>query len=255
MTEAQGDLLAETSQTETTSTSGATKQWYSDEYKDVVARTGWKDPNDAIKGYRELEKGFSSRIKLPSPESSAEEIRAFYQKTGCPENPEGYEITISEDMQNLRDESTENAIKQIAYENGINKQAFESIVKAYYDKLNADMIASREIGEKALREEFPDEKAYNEVVNIANRFFDSCSSEFCQLVKDSGLANNPTFIKEFFNKGKQTMSDTLVKGTQEESKEEEYVPRYKENPEMYAYGEDEESQKARAYFEARGFKY
>lgn len=251
MAEAQTDLLTETS-TETSQTE-TTSQWYSDEYKDVVSRTGWKDPNDAIKGYRELEKNFSSRVKLPSPESSAEEIRAFYQKTGCPENPEGYEVPVVEGTEHLRDEDTENALKQVAYENGVNKQAFEAIVKGYYEKLASDMQATRQAGEKELREKHGDK--YDEVVNVANRFFDSCSEEFCQLVKDSGLANNSVFIEEFFNKGKQTMSDTLVKGETEGKKEDGYVPTYPDSPEMYASGEDEESQKARAYFEAKGYKY
>ena len=247
MDEAQGDLLGtEASQTEATS-------WYSDEYKDVVKRTGWKDPNDAIKGYRELEKNYSGRVKLPSPESSAEEIRAFYQKTGCPENPDGYDVSIPEELESYRDENIEKAVKQIAYDNGVSKQAFESIVKGYYERLNTDMQASREAGERALKEEFNDK--YDEVVTIANRFFDSCSPEFCELVKSSGLANNPIFIKEFMNKGKQTMSDTLIKGDVEGEKEEGYVPQYKDSPEMYRNGEDEDSVKSRAYFSARGFKY
>ena len=245
--EAQGDLLTGASQTETTS-------WFSDENKEVVQRTGWSTPDDAIKGYRELEKNYSSRVKMPTPESSAEEIRAFYQKTGCPENPEGYEVTVPEALEGFRDKGVESAIKQIAYEQGVSKQAFESIVKGYYETLNGNMQKSRESGEAALKQEFPGEK-YAEVVATANRFFDSCSEEFCELVKASGLANNPIFIKEFMNKGKQTMSDTLIKGEASGEKEEGFVPRYKDSPEMYQSGEDEETIKSRAYFSARGYKY
>ncbi len=246
--EAQGDLLTGASQTETTS------NWYSDENKDVVERCGWKGPNDAIQSYRNQEKMSSGMAKMPTPESSAEEIRAFYQKTGCPENPEGYEVTAPEGLEAYRDEGIENAIKQIAYDQGVSKQAFESIVRGYYEKLNADMVAGKEAGEKALREEFGDK--YDESVEIANRFFDTCSPEFCELVKLSGLANNPVFIKEFLAKGKQTMADTLIKGSAEGTQEEDgYVPKYKDSPEMYATGEDEESKKARAWHEARGHKY
>ncbi len=49
------------------------------------------------------------------------------------------------------------------------------------------------------------------------------------------------------------MDDTLIRGTQ--TTEEEYVPQFKDSPEMYRNGEDEESKKARAYFQARGIKY
>ncbi len=231
------------------------KNWYSDENAEVVKRTGWNGPDDAIKSYRNMEKMSSGMAKLPTPETSAKEIRAFYQKTGCPENPEGYEITAPEGLESLRDEGIESAIKQIAYDQGVPKQAFESIVKGYYEKLNADMHASREAGELALKTEFAKEGEYDEVVTIANRFFDTCSPEFCELMKASGLANNAIVVKEFMNKGKQTMSDTLVKGTVEGEKKETPTIRYPNSPEMYASGEDDESKAGRAYHEAKGFKY
>lgn len=247
-TEPQGDLLGSAdNQTETTPTT-----WYKDDYKDVITKKGWKDPNDVVKSYTELEKAMGSRVKMPSPESSADEIRAFYQKTGCPENPEGYEIdkVIPEGMP--RDTGIESELRKIAYETGVSKQAFESIVKTYYDKINADMEQSRQHGEVLLKQEFGDK--FNEVVTIANKFFDSCSPEFCELVKQSGLANNPVFIKEFMNKGKQTMSDTIIKGGQQ-SDTKAFVPKYPDSPLMYSSGDDEESVKAREYFKAKGYKY
>ena len=244
--EAQGDNLLTASQTETTS------PWFSDENKEVVERCGWKTADDAIKGYRGLEKDYSGRVKMPSPESSAEEIRAFYQKTGCPENPEGYEIKdVPEGVP--RDEGIENAMKQIAYDGGVSKQAFENIVKGYYDKITADMQAGREAGEKTLREEFGDK--YDAEIATAQRFCATCSDEFKELLEKTGLGNNPIFVKEFAVKGKQTLNDTLIKGDQTGDTKEGYVPKYKDSPEMYTTGDDEESKKARDYFVARGHVY
>ncbi len=71
----------------------------------------------------------------------------------------------------------------------------------------------------------------------------------------SGLGNNPIFIKEFIAKGRQTMGDTLVQGDTIGEKEPAFIPRYKDSPDMYATGEGEESEKSRAYFEARGHVY
>lgn len=227
-------------------------KWYSDAYKDVVAKKGWKTGDDALKSYTELEKSFGGRVKLPSPESSAEEIRAFYQKTGCPENPDGYELKdLPADI--ARNEDAEKAVRQIAYDFGVSKQAFESIVKGYYEKLATDMQKSREDGERALRQELGDK--YDAELNIARSFCKTCSNEFKDLLEKTGLGNNPVFIKEFINKGKQTMGDTLIRGHQEGNKEESYIPQYKDSPEMYKSGEDDESKKARAFFEAKGFKY
>ncbi len=247
--EAQGDLLTqEASQTETTS-------WYSEENKDVVERCGWKEPNDVIKSFRNVETMSSGMAKMPTPESSAEEVRAFYQKTGCPENPEGYEVAgLPENMpQFLRNEGAEKAMKQIAYDQGVSKQAFESIVRGFYEKANDDLMASKTQGEQSLRDQHG--AKYDEVINTANRFFDSCSEEFCAVVKATGLANHPVFINEFNLKGKQTLGDNLIKGVAGEKKTDDYVPQFPESPEQYATGEDEESAKARAYFEAKGHRY
>ena len=249
VTEPAGDLLGGSEPAQTT-------PWYGEESAALVTNKGWKTPDDALKSYSELEKMSSGRVKMPTPESSAEEIRAFYQKTGCPENPDGYEVTVPEGLEAYQDKGIEDAMKVIAHEQGVSKQAFESIVKGYYEKLNADMHASKEAGEAELKAELKD--GYDEGIKIANRFFDTCSEEFCSLVKASGLANNPIFIKEFISKGKQTMADTLVKGDgggDGKPKEGEYQPKSINSPEMYAFGDDEESQKARAWFTARGHIY
>ncbi len=244
--EAQESLLVADKPVETTS-------WYGEENKEVVERCGWKTPDDAIKSYRENEKMNSGRVKMPTPESSAEEIRAFYQKTGCPENPEGYEVTAPEEVSKLRDEGIENAMKVIAHEQGVSKQAFEKIVNGYYERLADDLRVGREAGETALKQELGDK--YDESLKIAQRFCETCSDEFRTLLEQTGLGNNPIFIKEFIEKGKQTMSDTLVKGTQDGDKTEDKKIRYPNSPEMYASGEDDESKEGRAYHEARGHKY
>ena len=248
--EAQGDLLTQgVSQTEVTS-------WHSEENAEVVKRCGWSNADDAIKGYRGLEKDYSGRVKMPSPESSAEEVRAFYQKTGCPENPEGYEVKYPEEMPEfLRlPDAMMTAVKQSAYDTGVNKMAFEttlnSVMQAQWDMFNQ----GREAGEKALREELGEK--YDAELIIAQRFCETCSDEFRALLEQTGLGNNPIFVKEFTAKGKQTLSDTLIRGSSGGTKEEdEYVPQYKDSPEMYSTGEDEESKKARVWHTARGYKY
>jgi hypothetical protein len=226
--------------------------WYSETNKELVTKKGWKTGDDALKSYTELERSLGSRVKMPSPESSAEEIRAFYQKTGCPENPEGYEIKeVAEGA--VRDEISENELKKIAYQNGVSKQAFESIVKGYYDNQAAQLQQGRIQGEKQLREELGTK--YDAELTIGKRFCAECSDEFKNLLETTGLGNSPIIVKEFIRLGKKTMSDTLIKGDTSGDKEGEYVPKFKDSPSMYASGEDEDSKKARAYFESRGHKY
>jgi hypothetical protein len=230
-----------------------TSAWYGEEFAETVEQKGWKEPTDVLKSYTELEKTFSGRVKMPTPESSAEEIRAFYQKTGCPENPDGYEIPNIEGAEAFRDEATEKELAGIAHEMGVSKQAFEAIVGKYYDHMATQMVKSREASESALKEEFGDK--YEEQLTVAQRFAQSRSPEFMELMETTGLGNNPVIIKEFIDMGKATMADTLIKGNVANSDEAGYVPYYKDSPEMYQSGEDEESKKARAWFEAKGHKY
>lgn len=54
--------------------------WYSDEYKEVVENKGFKDANDVLKSYANLEKVSSNSIRIPSAEAGKEDLEAFYSK-------------------------------------------------------------------------------------------------------------------------------------------------------------------------------
>ncbi len=246
--EAQETLLSPeaTAQTETTS-------WYSDENKEVVERCGWKTADDAVKSYREMEKMSSGRVKMPTPESSAEEIRQFYSKSGCPENPDGYELVVPEDAEVFRDEATEKALAGVAHEYGVSKQAFEKIVGAYYEKMATDLRVGMEQGTATLKEEFGDK--YDENIKIAQRLCGECSEEFQNLMTTTGLGNNPIMIKEFLALGKKTLSDTLIKGDTVAPDIKAYKPAYPNSPEQYRSMEGPEGEKARAWHTAQGFQY
>jgi hypothetical protein len=250
MAEPEGDLLTagavEGNQEQTT-------QWYPQEYSEKITQKGWTEPTEAVKSYFELEKAMGGRVKIPTEDSTEDEINAFYKKTGRPENPDGYEINVPEELDMLRDESMEAWARQALFEGGASKALGEKIIQGWYEKVNADLAASKEAGERELKQEFAAQ--YDENIAIADRYFATCSPEFIDLCKRMGLASNPVFIKEFLNKGKQTMADTLVKGTQDNPDDKGYKPAYPDSPSMYAGGDDEESKKARAYFEARGHKY
>lgn len=229
-----------------------TTPWYSDTYKDVVAKKGWKSGDDALKSYTELEKSMGSRVKMPTPESSADEIRAFYQKAGCPENPEGYEVKVPEGA--IRDEDTEKWARQQLYEDGASKQLGEKLISGFYEQQVAALQRSKEQGEAQLRQELG--AKYDTEITVAQRFCGNCSDEFRDLLQKTGLGNNPIFVKEFINLGKKTMADSIIKGDKDGNKEEEYVPKFKDSPSMYSTGEDDESRKAREYFtRVKGYKY
>ncbi len=230
-----------------------TSTWYGEENQSLVEQKGWKTADDALKSYTELEKSASGKIKMPTPESSAEEIRAFYQRTGCPENPDGYEVGEVEGAEAFRNEGMEKSLAAVAHEMGVSKQGFESIVKGYYEEMANQLRVGLEQGETQLKEEFGDK--YDENIKIAQRLCGECSEEFQELMTTTGLGNNPVMIKEFLALGKKTLNDTLIKGEAADVDKDAYKPAYPNTPEMYASGEDEDSVKARAYFTAQGHVY
>ena len=245
MSESQDGLLTEGNQTEAT-------QWYADNYKEVVAQKGWKEPNDALKSYTELEKSMGSKVKIPTPESSAEEVSNFYAKIGRPENPDGYEVTgVPDNVQ--RDEGLEAVMRKEAFDNGIPKAAFEAVMKKYYDSMSQQIAQARQEGETALKTEWADK--YDTNLEIAKRFAKEGGDEFMNFLADTGLGNHPVIIKAMFNYGSKTLDDTLIKGDSGGDSKDAYKPQYADSPEMYANGDSDEAKKARAYFEAKGYTY
>ena len=233
-----------------------TTSWFGEENAEYVQQKGWNGGDAAIKSYRELERNASGKVKMPdfsNPEQNAEEIRAFYQKTGCPENPDGYALDIPEGGEDYLDEDTLAVIKKAAWDSGSSQQAVSATVKSVIDSMITRDIKTKEQSEVALKEELGPE--YDGSMEVAKRFYEKCSPEFIEFMERTKLGNNPVMIKEFISLGKKTMGDTLIKGEAGNSEEAGYKPAYPDSPEMYAGGEGPESDKARAYFTAKGHKY
>lgn len=251
--EPTGDLLTATNTGEDNQTTTTQTNWYPEEYKDVVAQKGWASANDALKSYTELEKAMGGRVKMPTPESSAEEVSAFYAKIGRPENPDGYEIKdIPENVP--RDENLESLMRKVAFDNGVPKAAFEAQIKSYFDAISQSITQSRVEGENALKGEWKDK--YDTNLEIAKRFAREGGEEFFDFLHDSGLGNNPIIIKAFFVYGTKILDDSLIKGEAGgETTDKGYAPQYPDSPEMYTTGDDEESIKAREWFKAKGHRY
>ena len=252
--EPQDSLLSADNPIETT-------QWYSEEYKEVVSQKGWENADSVLKSYSELEKSTGSKIKLPTPESSKEEISAFYDKIGRPVNAEGYELARPDLPEGMTyDEGFEKAITAIAYEEGISKQQLQVLSKAFneyqvneFTNFSSELQRTQEEGERSLKEEWG--AKYDENLEVAKRACKELGSdEFTQLLVESKIGNNPVFIKTFRDIGLKIMDDTLIRGASADKTKEEYKPQYPNSPEQYRNDTSEEGEKARAWFKARGIE-
>lgn len=257
MAETQGSLLGTENEAGNTN-EGTQENWYPDEYKDIVAQRGWSGSGDVLKSYVNLDKEMGGRTKIPTPESSAEEVSAFYAKIGRPENPDGYEIKdVPENVP--RDEMIEALMRKVAFDSGVPKVAFEAQVKSYFDAMSQSITQAEDAGDAELQKTWG--AAYKANSAIVQRACDELipdeklHEEFADLVKRMGLRNNPVFANVFLGIGTKILDDSLIKGEGGGEEKEGYKPQYLNSPEQYATGDDEESKKARAYFRAKGHTY
>ena len=98
------------------------------------------DVESLAKSYQELQSRMGNSVRLPSSESTPEETRAFYQKMGMPETPEGYKVP----------EGLEEAFgefQQIAHSANLTQQQFSkmaSLQEEMADKQNKYLEESAE---------------------------------------------------------------------------------------------------------------
>lgn len=240
-----------------------TQSWFPEEHTELVTQKGWKGAGDALKSYGELEGMMSGRAKIPTEESSAEEISAFYDKIRGVENPEGYDMPRPEMPEGMTyDENFEKVIRGIAYDAGISKAQLKTLTEAYnkyqieqFGIVTAELTKTYDEGKQALQSEWKEQ--YDANIEVAKR---ACrelgGDEFVALLNENKLGNNPVFIKTFHNIGLKILNDTLIKGTQGGGdKKDAYKPAYPNSPEQYANDTSSEGEKARLWFTQRGHVY
>jgi hypothetical protein len=237
--------------------------WYSADNAEFVTTKGWDSADSAISSYQELEKSMGGRIKMPTDESTPEERSAFYQKLGRPEGVDGYTRPELGEGQEY-DEAFLGEMAAAAHEAGVTDNQFKKLIEKYIGnqeaqaeaKIEAETRESQATVEELQREWAGDYEKNLEISKRAIRELvpEDMKESFAEVMTGKNLDNNLTFIKTMHSIGKQLLDDTLVKGDQPKPTG-DYVPANINSPEMYRFGEGEESKKARAYFEAQGFKY
>ncbi len=256
--EAQTDLLTETSQTETTS-------WHSAENAEVVKRCGWSNANDVIKGYRNLEISASGKTKIPTDDSTPDEVSAFYKQTGRPDTPEGYTLPALGEGQEM-DKEVFSGWATIAHESGMSDAQFTSLAKKYVEleaqQKEAEIVEFnryKEESDRKLHETYGAD--YDKNIELSKRAYTEYANEELKALLDTdkfiGLRNEPSFINMMVEIGKKNMNDTFVlSDSQVESKKDDFVPSSLNSPDMYANMDGEIGAKSRAYFRrTRNFVY
>jgi hypothetical protein len=65
--------------------------------RELVVAKGWKNPDQAIGSYKELESRLGSSLTPPKDDDPPEKWDQFYGKLGRPEKPDGYELKVNKE--------------------------------------------------------------------------------------------------------------------------------------------------------------
>ncbi len=189
----------------------------------MVAIKGWKTPEDAIKGYSELEK-LVGQDKIPAPRKDVNgkyekgELERYLQAVGMPKEAKEYKIPETLKLEadaGITVQQLE-AFKPIAHKYGLLPSQFEGVMSEFAGLLNAGAKADLEAKNKkydetvaGLKQELGE--AYDGKIALASRvikgFVDAKRAD--EIVKKFG--NDPDLIKLLANIG-DNMSEEKLSG-------------------------------------------
>lgn len=229
------------------------EDWRGEHAKELAK---FKTPAALGKSYLELEKAASAKVKIPDEEDT-DGWQAFYGRLGRPETPDGYETQVPEGG-NAEYVKT---MQTVAHTAGLSKAQFAKLVEANNSFAETVQKAQTEEAEKLntqrwerLEKEWGPEKRKENTELVQRLIAEIEDDEIGELITPDVIAKDPLLVKVISHALHRELDDKLIKGEQK-TQEGEYEPQYKSSPDMYKTGDDEESQRARAWFEARGHKY
>jgi hypothetical protein len=196
-------------------------RYLSDDLRENDTLGKFEDVGSLGKSYLELQKMVGSRIKVPSEESTEEEINDFYTKVGRPEAPDKYAVNIPEDSG--YDKELVGQFYDVAYKNGLSNSQAQAAIE-FYNHINTDMGINQEAvmqqskvdSETALKKEWgPTEYSKNLAISrkAFNRFADD---DLKQFVEGNGMSNNVAMIK-FLHKIGSAFSEPDMAGSGRDS--------------------------------------
>jgi hypothetical protein len=199
----------------TSQTTGMVLDLASMEEKDRARLAKFKTGNDLAKSYLHLESKLGAAVTLPGKDATAEERDAFYTRLGRPESKDGYELdTLFLADGITKDSETENRIRDIAFDLGLNKDNARRLHKTFIDLANRGAAMVKDMKEKArdtLRKEWSGEydKNISLIGSVLRKYGDAQTIQYM----NSGPGNDPVMLRLLAKFGKTISPDTLETGS------------------------------------------
>lgn len=179
----------------------------------------YKSMDDFYKSYAEQRKLVGEKgIIKPKDDAGDEEWNKYYNSLGRPEKPEGYQLTVPEDLHESikMTEDSATTYKEMAHQLGLTQkqadgmnslllQAVDSVVKNHEKQQTEAMQAT----EAALRKEWAGDFDANKALvgKVATQILGAEGIE--KLGGAEGLGNNPYFNKLIYSLASKISEDTL----------------------------------------------
>ena len=195
-------------------------QYLSEDLQGNDTLSKFKDVGSLGNSYVELQKLVGSRVKVPTDDSTEEDVNSFYNQIGRPESPENYSIDLPSDS--YPQEVIQSFLKE-AHASGLtNKQAQAAI--NFYNTIETDgqinsdaaMQQAKVDAESALKKEWGQAEYAKELAvsrRAFNRFADDDLKAF---VNETGVTNNVAMIK-FLNRIGKAFSEPDMAGSGKDS--------------------------------------
>ncbi len=215
---------------------GSVPGWLSgvaEEYRDTLKE--YQKPTDFVKEALTWKEKSSQSIVKPKEDATAEEVAAYRQAMGIPENADKYELPESE----LMGEDFVKAQKELYLKSNLSadqaKAVHESLIKQMsegvktIERMNKE---AREEAERTLKSELNDayEKTLQDARMALKRF--ATEGDIAYLTK-TGLGNDAGLIKMFANIQNSIGGDSLLATQSNQGQPDEVKSRFPNSPEMY----------------------
>lgn len=216
-------------------------------------------PSNLAKSYLELERKNSQidlLVKIPDDKSTPEEKESFYKKLGKLESADKYAIKYEEGV--VKDPVLDKEIQQAAFTANLSQKQLDVLAAAVNKvAIQRDAEITKLNNERwtNLKVKWGDNRT-KENIELAKRCFDKFApEELKKLMTREDVEQDPILVTMYADIWRTTLDDTFVK-SETLPKGEEYKPYFINSPEQYRNGDDDESKKARAWFEKnKGYKY
>ena len=181
-------------------------RYLSEDLRENDTLNKFEDVGSLGKSYLELQKMVGSRIKVPTDESSEEEINDFYSKVGRPDSPDKYAINLPEGVD--YDKELIGKFYKVAYENGLSNKQAQSAIE-FYNHINADMSINQESqmqqsrvdSEASLKKEWGIGD-YNKNLALSKKAFKRfADDDLKEFVDKTGMSNNVAMIRFLYKIG------------------------------------------------------